>query len=145
MNTRNFGNIIAYVFGEPGAMGSPCEFRFYTDDGKKGTVYYDMLGWEKTKDLFPEIDGCRFNGLCRNESITADSVAVGFDPSFGTTLNPGWTEIAFDCGNHFAVRDEYLDKFKEFAKGKYTFEIEDLIEENHFLGFDWCELKLNFK
>lgn len=125
INDKTFDDVICYVFAEPGAMGAHCTIECMTSRGEVFTVHYDFeeTSWEKIKECWPAINGCKFNGAHANCAMRSHSICIGGSAEPVTTLNPGYKELAFDCGNHFICKDEYYDEFLKLFSESEAYEV----------------------
>ena len=120
-----FENVIAYIFSEPGAMGAGGYIKCLNSNGDTFSVCYldETTGWEKIKENFEGINGCKFNGPHRNAFYSANVLAIGRNDDIVTTIKEGWREICFDCGHHFVCKEEYASGFIDFFEGMESYEI----------------------
>ena len=76
-----FKDVVAYIIGEPGAMGVGGEIKCLKASGE--SFMFSYLGketnWESVKENFEGINGCKFNGPHRNSYYSANVVALGGD------------------------------------------------------------------
>lgn len=139
IDNKTFENVIAYIFSELGAMGENGTIECLEKSGERFSVDYrnEETEWEKIKECWPAINGCKFNGPDEQASIIPFLIFLGTDYGPCTHINDGWKEICFDCGNHFVVKEEFADKFLEFFKDMEGFMIicdgMDKIEEEKFV------------
>lgn len=120
-----FNNVIAYIFGEPGAMGANGMIECLNNTGEVFRIcYFDKeTSWEKVKECFDGINGCKFNGPDRKAFFSANFLVIGGSKDIVTTIKEGWREICFDCGNHFVCKEEYAHGFIEFFMGMEGYQI----------------------
>lgn len=114
-----FEDVVAYIFAEPGAMGAGGEIECLKATGETFNVCYlnEETNWKLVKENFKAINGCRFNGPHRKAFYSANVLVFGGDEDIVTTINDGWREICFDCGNHFVCKEEYARGFIKFFEG----------------------------
>lgn len=114
-----FEDVVAYIIAEPGAMGASGELECLKSTGETFCVCYldEETNWELIKENFEAINGCKFNGPHRDAVYSADVLVFGGGDDIVTTINDGWREICFDCGNHFVCKEEYACGFIELFEG----------------------------
>lgn len=118
LTPETFENVVAYILSEPGAMGCSGTVHCLNNDGSVFAVDYreEQTSWERLKEYFAAINGCRFFGPAKDVDICNSVLFIGF--SKGTTyINEGWKEICFDCGNHFIVREKDAKAFLDLFNG----------------------------
>lgn len=74
----------------------------------------EETNWEKTKECFDGINGCKFNGPHPKTFYKENLFVLGGSDGIVTRIKPGWKEIAFDAGNHFVCKKVYSRGFIEF-------------------------------
>lgn len=65
----------------------------------------------------------KFNGPHKDVFYSGECFRIGGSNDIVTTINNGWREICFDCGNHFICKEEYAQGFIDLFKGMECFEI----------------------
>ena len=134
-----FEDVVAYIFAEPGAMGASGVIECLKATGEIFNVCYldEETNWELVKENFKAINGCKFNGPHRKAFYSANVLVIGGDDDIVTTINDGWREICFDCGNHFVCKEEYARGFIKFFDGMEGYQIicEGMkkIQDEHFV------------
>ena len=120
-----FDDVIAYIIGEPGAMGANGIIECLNSTGEVFHICYldEETSWEKIKKCFDGINGCKFNGPDRKSFFSTNILVLGGDYDIVTTIKEGWREICFDCGNHFVCKEEYAHGFIEFFMGLEGYQI----------------------
>ena len=90
-----FENVIAYIISEPGAMGAGGYIECLNSNGDTFSVCSldEATGWEKIKENFEGINGCKFNGPHRNAFYSANVLAIGRNDDIVTTIKEGWRDM----------------------------------------------------
>lgn len=134
-----FEDVVAYIFAEPGAMGASGVIECLKVTGDTFNVCYldEETNWELIKENFAAINGCKFNGPHRKAYYSANVLVLGGNDDIVTTINDGWREICFDCGNHFVCKEEYARGFIKFFEGMDGCQIicdgMEKIQDEHFV------------
>ena len=133
-----FKDVIAYIFSEPGAMGSPGDVEFINSDGTTFVVCYmsSESSWDNLKENFEEINRCKFNGPYKDALFYGDCIRIAGSNDIVTTINAGWRELCFDSGNHFVCKEEYVQIFIDLFMGMESYEIicngVNMIQESNY-------------
>lgn len=137
--TKNlFEDVVTYIFAEPGAMGAAGSIECLKSNGESFIFFYidEETNWQKTKECFDGINGCKFNGPHPKTFYKESLLSLGGNDEIVTKIKPGWKEIAFDAGNHFVCKKEYSRGFIDFFSGMKPYEIivdgMNKIKKEHF-------------
>lgn len=76
-----FDDFIAYIIGEPGAMGANGIIECLNSTGEVFHICYldEETSWEKIKECFDGINGCKFNGPDRKSFFSTNILVLGDD------------------------------------------------------------------
>lgn len=106
LTKKLFEDVVAYIFAEPGAMGAAGSIECLKSNGESFIYFYidEETNWQKTKECFDGINGCKFNGPHPKTFYKESLLSLGGNDDIVTRIKLGWKEIAFDAGNHFVCK-----------------------------------------